>query len=102
MTLKNFLGLCTDPNNIEQIITLDINGEPEKLFGYWSERNHAEFEQTMKDWGITTDSEEREIYFREFTNFLVHFNCEVIEFDILDRTVKIESRIANAIEHGKW
>ena len=102
MTLKTFLGLCTDPNNIEEIVALNINGEPVKVFGYWEERTVADFDNTMSRWGVPK-GKEWEIYFKEWADFQTHLKCDVVEYDVLERSIKIESAIAYAIEgKSKW
>jgi hypothetical protein len=102
MTLRTFLELCTDPNNIEEIVALNIDGEPVKMFGYWDEKTVAEFDNTMSCWGVPKGNE-WDAYFKEWSDFQMHLKCDVIEYDVLNRSVKIESTIAYAIEgKGKW
>lgn len=93
MTLRNFIGMLSDPTEIETVLIADENGKRVASTTYFGETTideyKAELAEDCKRWG------EDEDYFNAcVAEFLLFHGCldhEVIQIDLLDRDVWVRA-----------
>lgn len=89
MTLKNFIDLMTNANEIDTIVAIDNDNEAVAQFGYHKAKTIEEYTEWWLDNDKTLTEIEMKELVSEYIEFLSHLNSEVVKIELEDRYIYV-------------
>lgn len=89
MTLRNFIGMLSDGNEIEQIYAVNSDGYVVSQFCYFEEETLADYHEFLVSSPCPPDEDELDSLYDEWQTFRDHLDNEIIKIDLLEREIHI-------------
>ena len=90
MTLRNFINMLSNGNDIDQIIAVNSSGEALYLFGYFEEETLADYHEYLVNSAFPPDEDELDSLYDEWQTFRDHLDNEIVKIDLLDREIYVK------------